>query len=86
MNQAQQQLHDMFEAYKHSSDFKDSCMMEIMSKRQKYEQLLNDMWKIYTSGNMKQAFEYKKQVQSIKSAGLVVMRNKSGDHKIVFKK
>lgn len=85
MNQNQQQIHDMFDAYKHSYDFKDSLMMDIMSRRAEFEKRLNDMWRIYTSGNMRQVVEYKKQVQSIKDAGLVVMRNKAGDHKIAFK-
>lgn len=86
MNEAQQKLHDMFEAYKHTSDYKDSGMMEIMTRRQEFEHHLDEMWRIYTSGNMRQVIEYKKQVQTIKSAGLEVLRNKAGKHKIVYRK
>ena len=31
MNQAQQKLHDMFEAYKHTGEFKDRSMVEIIA-------------------------------------------------------
>jgi hypothetical protein len=42
------------------------------------------MWQTYTSGNLRQVVEYKKQVQIIKDAGLVVQRSKStGKHRIV---
>lgn len=73
------------DAYKHTSDYKDSSMMEIMLRRPEFEKRLDDMWRIYKSGNMQQVFEYRKQVQTIKDAGLVVMRSKSaGKHKIVL--
>lgn len=73
------------EAYKHTSDYKDSAMIEIMCRRKEFEQLLDDMWRIYKSGNMKQVFAYHDQVRYIKHAGLVVLRSKStGKHKIVF--
>ena len=75
------------EAYKHTSDYKDSAMMEIMMRRQEFEQRLDDMWRIYRSGNLQQVVEYKKQVQTIKDAGLIVQRSKStGKHRIVFPK
>lgn len=87
MNDAQKYLHDIFGAFKHTSDYKDSSMMEIMCRKAEFEQHLDKMWGIYTRGNLQQVIEYKKQVQSIKDAGLVVMRSKStGNHKIVFPK
>jgi len=86
MNQAQQKLHDMFEAYKHTSDYKDTSMMEIMMRKNEFEENLNQMWDIYRRGNLQQVVEYKKGIRQIKEAGLTVLRNKAGQHKIVFKK
>lgn len=75
------------EAYKHTSDYRDASMMEIMCRREEFEKNLDDMWRIYTSGNLKQVFEYRKQIESIKAAGLQVLRSKStGKHKIVYPK
>lgn len=86
MNQAQKQLHDMFEAYKHTSEYKDRGMIEIMARREEFERNLDEMWAIYCSGNLRQSIEYRKGVDQIKSAGLTVLRNKAGKHKIVYKK
>ena len=76
---------DMFSAYEHSSDYKDTLMMGIMFDRKKYEQNLDEMWRIYLHGNQKQIVEYEKGVNNIKNAGLRVLRNSSGKHKIQFK-
>lgn len=85
MNNAQDYLKGIFEAYKHTAEHRDRSMVEIMANRQKFEQNLDEMWRIYKSGNMQQVVEYKKQIQTIKDAGLVVLRSKStGKHKIVF--
>ena len=87
MNDAQKKLHDMFEPYFHTFASKDSKMIAIMQKRNEYERTLDEMWKIYLSGNMKQLFIYKDQVKYIKDAGLEVLRSKStGKHKITYKK
>lgn len=87
MNDAQRMLHDMFETYKHSSDYKDSARMDIMCRRSEFEKRLDDMWRIYTSGNMKQVVAYKQQIADIKAAGLVVQRSKTtGKHRIIFGK
>lgn len=84
MNEAQRKLHDMFNAYKSTSRYKDAEMMEIMLRRQEFEENLDKMWQNCISGNIQQVVEYKKQVQSIKDAGLVVQRSKStGKHRIV---
>lgn len=85
MNDAREILNSMFEAYKHRQDYKDDSMVEIMCKREKFEQNLDDIWRSI-SFNAKQIMEYKKAVRQIKEAGLVVMRNSIGKHKIVFKK
>ena len=87
MNEAQRKLNDMFNAYKQTSSFKDGAMMEIMLRRKEFEQHLDKMWQTYISGNLRQVVEYKKQVQSIKDAGLIVQRSKStGKHRIVTPK
>lgn len=85
-NDVRKLLENMFAAQKHTSAWKDSAMVGIMTRRQEYEETLTKMWRIYTSGNMKQVFEYKKLVNEIKAAGLVVLRNKAGNHKIVYQK
>ena len=75
------------EAQKHTTKYKDECMVEIMCRRQEFEHHLDEMWRIYLSGNMKQLFAYKEQVKSIKDVGLEVLRSKStGKHKITYKK
>lgn len=85
MNDPKRKLHDMFEAYKHSSHYKDSVRMEIMCRRPEFEKRLDDMWRIYKSGNMQQVFAYKQQIADIKAAGLIVQRSKTtGKHRIVF--
>lgn len=87
MNEAQRILNDMFNSYKQTSSFKDGAMMEIMLRRQEFEQHLDKMWQTYISGDLRQVVEYKKQVQSIKDSGLIVQRSKStGKHRIVTPK
>lgn len=84
MNQVQQKLHDMFEAYKHTAQFRDKSMVMIMHRRQEFEQLLDDLWRVCCRGPSEFG-AYKQQVQTIKNAGLVVMRSKTtGEHKIVY--
>lgn len=78
-------LNDYFQAYQNTSRYKDNVMMEIFSKRQKIEELLDKMWRIYSTGNTRQIVEYQKQVDDIKSCGLKVLRNSAGKHKIVAK-
>lgn len=85
MGQAEDILKDLFSAYKGSSRYKDSVMMEIMGRRAEYEQHLDEMWRIYSIGNTRQVIEYQKQVDDIKSCGLKVLRNSAGKHKIVVK-
>ena len=72
-------------AYKHSSEYKDRGMIEIMTKRKEFEEHLDEMWSIYSKGNVRQVVEYNKQVNSIKEVGLKVLRNSAGKHKIVYK-
>lgn len=81
--EAGKMLNDMFNAYRYSSDYKDRSMMEIMCKRAEFEKNLDNMWAIYSKGNIAQIVEYNKAVQDIKEAGLFVLRNSAGIHKIV---
>ena len=79
-------LHGFFDAYKHTSDYKDASMMEIMARRQEFEERLDKMWRNICA-NPQQVMEYRSQVQSIKHAGLEVLRSKTtGKHKIVHKR
>lgn len=76
---------DIFRSLKHSARHKDSAMLEIMLRRKEFEENLDKMWQTYRSGYLHQVVEYKKQVQNIKDAGLVVLRSKTtGKHKIAF--
>lgn len=78
---------DFMDAYKRTSDYKDSAMMEVWIRRKEFEQTLDEMWRIYGTGNLQQVVAYKEQVKVIKDAGLIVQRSKStGKHRIVFPK
>lgn len=85
MAQAEDILNDLFSAYKNTSGYKDSVMMEIFSQREKFEERLDEMWRIYSTGNTRQIVEYQKQIDDVKSCGLKVLRNSAGKHKIVMK-
>lgn len=78
-------LNDYFQAYQNTSSYKDNAMMEIFAQRKTFEERLDKMWRIYSTGNTRQIIEYQKQVDYIKSCGLKVLRNSSGKHKIVTK-
>jgi hypothetical protein len=84
MAEAKDILNDMLNAYKKTSDYRDSAVMDIGLNKAKYEEHLDKMWAAYGRGLMLQAVEYKKQVQYIKDAGFTVKRSKTtGRHKIV---
>lgn len=85
MAQPEDILNDLFSAYQNTSSYKDRAMMEIFVQRQKFEERLDEMWRIYSTGNTRQIVEYQKQVDDIKSCGLKVLRNSAGKHKIVTK-
>lgn len=77
---------DYFDAYKTTSTYKDQSKMKIMFRRQEFEKILDDMWLNYSKGMVAQLPNYNKQLDSIKSSGLKVLRNSSGKHKIVVPK
>ena len=72
-------------AYKKTSKYKDEGMLEIMLRKREFEETLDKMWTIYSSGNPRQIIEYNKQVDYIKGFGLKVLRNSAGKHKIITK-
>lgn len=77
---------DYFSAYKNTSGYKDDCMLEITLRKKEFEQNLDDMWDIYRKGVPQQIVNYQKGVDQIKKAGLKVLRNSQGKHKIVVPK
>lgn len=85
MNDAQKKVFELFESFKHTSDYKDSAMIEIMGNREKFENNLNEMWAAVPRIGMSQMMEYRKAVEHLKSVGLKVLRNLEGKHKIVHK-
>lgn len=83
MNSFENIFGDCFDAYKTTSRYRDDSKMEIMFRRQEFEKNLDDMWANYSKGMVVQLVNYNKQLDSIKSCGLKVLRNSSGKHKIV---
>lgn len=75
-----------FSAYKNTSRYKDDSMLEIMLRKKEFEKNLDDMWSIYGKGVTYQIVDYQKRIDQIKKAGLKVLRNSQGKHKIVQSK
>ena len=75
---------DYFNAYKQTGKCRDDGMLEIALRKKEFEEHLNEMWRIYSTGNVSQIVEYNKQVQSIKQYGYKVMRNNAGNHKLIL--
>lgn len=75
-----------FDAYKNTSQYKDSSMMEIALRKSEFEKNLDEMWEIYSKGVTKQIVQYNKGLEQIKSTGLKVFRNSVGKHKIIIPK
>ena len=86
MNSFENIFGDYFDAYKTTSRYRDDSKMEIMFRRQEFEKNLDDMWANYSKGMVVQFVNYNKQLESIKSCGLKVLRNSSGQHKIIVPK
>ena len=86
MNNFKDIFGDYFDAYKTTYNYKDDSKMEIMFRRQEFEKNLDDMWTNYSKGMVAQLVNYNKQLDSIKSCGLKVLRSSSGKHKIVVSK
>lgn len=75
---------DYFNAYKQTGRYRDGEMLEIALRKKEFEEHLDKMWRIYSTGNVSQIVEYNKQVESIKQRGYKVMRNGAGNHKLVL--
>lgn len=86
MNNFENIFGDYFDAYKSTQKYKDDFKMEIMLRRKEFEKNLDNMWANYSKGMVVQLVNYNKQLDSIKSCGLKVLRNSSGKHKIVVPK
>ena len=86
MSDSRNIFEDYFSAYKNTSKYKDESMLEITLRKKEYEQNLDDMWSIYKKGVTQQIINYQKGIDQIKKAGLKVLRNSQGKHKIVVPK
>lgn len=86
MNNFENIFGDYFDAYKSTQKYEDDSKMEIMLRRKEFEKNLDDMWANYSKGMVVQLVNYNKQLDSIKSCGLKVLRSSSGKHKIVVPK
>lgn len=75
---------DIFKASQNSYKARDNAKMDIAINKSKYEETLDEMWRLYHSGTIQQVVEYQKQIDSIKNSGCRVMRNSNGKHKIVI--
>lgn len=75
-----------FSVYENTSRYKDDSMLEIMLRKKEFEKNLDDMWAIYGKGVTYQIVDYQKGIDQIKKAGLKVLRNSQGKHKIVQSK
>ena len=78
-------LDDYMNAYKSTSEYKDKLKMDIYLRKAEYEEHLDQMYANYIHGCAHQIISYNEQIGDIKSAGLKVLRNSSGKHKIVIK-
>ena len=77
---------DYFDAYKQTGKYRDDGILEIALRKKEFEDNLNEMWRIYSTGSVSQIVEYNKQVEYIKQCGYKVMRNSAGNHKLVLMK
>lgn len=73
------------DAYKSTSRCMDNLKMNIYLRKAEYEEHLDKMYANYIHGCTRQIISYNGQIRDIKSAGLKVLRNSSGKHKIVIK-
>lgn len=85
MNNFSDTFVDYMNAYKSTNAFKDSLKMDIYLRKAEYEEHLDKMYANYIHGCAHQIISYNEQIGDIKSAGLKVLRNSSGKHKIVIK-
>ena len=77
---------DYIDTYQQTGRCRDDRMLNIALHKKELEDCLNEMWHIYSTGNVKQIVEYNKQIDQIKNSGYSVMRNSAGNHRVVLKK
>lgn len=77
---------EYFNAYQQTWKYRDDGLMDIALRKLEYENHLDEMWRIYSKGNVQQIVEYNKQVNMIKQCGYKVMRNSQGKHKLILRK
>lgn len=75
---------EWFNAYQAINEWQDQGKIDIALRKNKFENLLNEMWSIYVRGNSAQIVEYNKQIAAIKRYGYKVLRNSIGIHKLVL--
>lgn len=85
MNNFADMFADYMNAYKSTSRYKDRLKMDIYLRKSDYEERLDEMYANCIHGTIRQIIDYNNQIDEIKSAGLKVLRNSSGKHKIVIK-
>ena len=76
---------DYMNTYKNTSGYKDKLKLDIWLRKSDYEERLDEMYTNCIHGTIRQIIDYNNQIDEIKSAGLKVLRNSSGKHKIVIK-
>lgn len=85
MNNFIDMLTDYMDTYKSTGGCMDKLKMDIYLRKAEYEEHLDKMYANYIHGCAHQIISYNEQIGDIKSAGLKVLRNSSGKHKIVIK-
>ncbi len=85
MNNFIDMLTDYMDTYKSTGRCMGKLKMDIYSRKAEYEEYLDKMYANYMHGCTRQIISYNEQIGDIKSAGLKVLRNSSGKHKIVIK-
>lgn len=85
MNNFIDMLTDYMDTYKSTGRCMDKLKMDIYLRKAEYEGHLDKMYANYIHGCAHQIISYNEQIGDIKSAGLKVLRNSSGKHKIVIK-
>lgn len=85
MNNFSDMFAEYMNAYKSTGRCMDKLKMDIYLRKVEYEEHLDKMYANYIHGCAHQIISYNEQIGDIKSAGLKVLRNSSGKHKIVIK-
>lgn len=85
MNNFSDMFAEYMNAYKSTGRCMDKLKLDIWLQKSDYEERLDEMYANCIHGTIRQIIDYNNQIDEIKSAGLKVLRNSSGKHKIVIK-